>query len=713
MFVFQFSESDLSKPDAVVGKVSGVEIIEFRSPKVFIDKSILIGMPEKKLKNNIKNVSSTLCSIPKRRRGRPRKVPILEEKSPTDISSRNRKHSGETPYLKDGSQSRATSTNQRRSQRTGLKPTKVLSDISSEYSKTKRRKRPKRQLSDERKTTCPICRKAYPHNYMDDHFEKMHQVRSDVPVQDDHKCPITGCLAKIRSRVQLKRHFIVHLENNPYICKVPGCGFKADALCHLKRHLRQHTGADLFQCPKCKVCYTKKKMLDNHKCIFDPNLLIRDVNGFLRMKTGQSRYTDMAVPCDILNENETIVNINQVIQNDPVYLRVVKENPEFENAIFGESSSHLIRVKAKGITTKSYKCDPCATLFFEKKVWITHKKTCEVKPKAEPASLIKLGCPLCGGSFDSFEDLVNHARRDHPSRIYSCVDCERLYSTGKVLERHLERHEKPFGCMRCPRRFPSKPEQTKHKKKCTSKWECSKCGKALQSLLSLKRHWKTMHGVTVENKDYQGQGFAKIKPRFTCKSCATAFSDKYGMATHQKICVKDSGSGGVKLGCPVCGKTYENFKVLVEHVEWLHPFNVFKCDDCERLYSRKTSLSKHLELHKRRYRCPVCNLRFESESERDRHKTTCVAVQKVSCDQRTATRKPKKINKIASHFVEEESEPIVKTETAEEEGSLETGSDTNSGLEQPVDILIKEEEDSKPVIVNHVDSVQEHEFFLL
>lgn len=106
------------------------------------------------------------------------------------------------------------------------------------------------QLSSERNKTIdtdfdPILenrrsRRKRPFKYTSDekNFQPEDVGQKDADNRKKFYCPI--CKAGLQDTYHLGRHFVEHLELNPFVCKLPGCGQRSRDVLHLKRHLLGH-----------------------------------------------------------------------------------------------------------------------------------------------------------------------------------------------------------------------------------------------------------------------------------------------------------------------------------------------------------------------------------------------------------------------------------------------------------------------------------------
>lgn len=368
------------------------------------------------------------------------------------------------------------------------------------------------------KTRCPHCNKTIDVYYMKSHIERKHSSKPDSNVEGEFRCPIEDCRALVKTQQQLKAHFILHLENNPYACPVPGCKVRCDAQCHLDRHMRLHK-SELLQCSKCQVYYSRKDKLEKHTCIWDKSKLKYDDNGLLRPVNAQPRIERISNDNDSEGKVRRKVNINLIISQDPVYLQVTNDNPGFEQLLFG---NRLVKM-SKGNRPMTFDCTDCSTRFYDKKGLQMHGEKCVKLETTEGSAMDTIvGCPLCGLSFGNKNLLSRHAHVIHkPTEVFICSQCDFMFSTKTNLQNHLARiHAGGHSCSGCSQRFPTHDELNLHKAKCSlANAECTECGKILANQMSLRRHWLLIHGREIDPYTEKSPGLRKggrIKNRNDC-----------------------------------------------------------------------------------------------------------------------------------------------------------------------------------------------------
>lgn len=129
-----------------------------------------------------------------------------------------------------------------------------------------------------------------------------------------------------------------------------------------------------------------------------------------------------------------------------------------------------------------------------------------------------------------------------------------------------------------------------------------------------------------------------------CKNCGTCFESIESLLEHRANCNKNvvdvvevtEDNKKHEFVCDICHQAFKTSQYLFRHMV-IHT-DVFKCDKCEKTFSRKDSMQKHVlkccpelaEKYKIFY-CEVCFRVFSKESGRKRHVEKCKSVQCNAC----------------------------------------------------------------------------------
>ncbi|KAG8182563.1 hypothetical protein JTE90_007300 [Oedothorax gibbosus] len=204
-----------------------------------------------------------------------------------------------------------------------------------------------------------------------------------------------------------------------------------------------------------------------------------------------------------------------------------------------------------------------------------------------PAAFTGLSCfGLSLYSFSSSKETPTSASPDaltlkstSGGDVFSCVKCDKMFSTPHGLEVHARRSHsgrRPFACELCNKTFGHEVSLTQHRAVHTAErtFECKQCGKSFKRSSTLSTHL-LIHSDT--------------RP-YPCQYCGKRFHQKSDMKKHTYI-----HTGEKPHKCAVCGKAFSQSSNLITHSRKHTGFKPFACDICGRAFQRKVDLRRHKE----------------------------------------------------------------------------------------------------------------------
>lgn len=210
----------------------------------------------------------------------------------------------------------------------------------------------------------------------------------------------------------------------------------------------------------------------------------------------------------------------------------------------------------------------------------------------------------CSKAYTSITHLKRHVRSIHQKDKQQCkknvpcdVDtCCKMFTTLSNMQRHMrEVHENPkiYKCLFCEEKFTQK--------------------------LKMRRHEISKH--------------TRVYPH-SCEKCSRGFYQKWQWEKHRERCKV--------YPCPSCEKIFEKWSSFLKHCrDTQHSRTYYKCEYCERTYSKPVELQKHIMVKhlanenttKVAYRChhKGCNKSYAYEKNLRQHIITIHEGKKFKC----------------------------------------------------------------------------------
>lgn len=320
-----------------------------------------------------------------------------------------------------------------------------------------------------------------------------------------------------------------------------------------------------------------------------------------------------------------------------------------------KSASRKYTTITEGTRMFNLKCVKCDKTFSNKKIFRQHKLEHEnLYRELEPNEItIDFNCVICNDEHDNEAELNKHLpihlKLFVGDRI-KCFQCPIKFSTFDEMIQHTKYHllPKTHICTQCQKKLPfddkiynhiqthiKKKEYTYEKVK-QQNCICPTCGKTLSCETNLKTHLRDVHAGDelkrfecklclrkFPNKTKLNRHSAihsKDRP-YVCELCSSAFKLREGLSKHMK---RHNGTYAKPHQCSVCSLKFDSRDRLSIHMMGHDGIKPHACQYCDRAYTLKSDLVKHLQknhLGNAIYRCTFidCTEAFRLKVELSEH----------------------------------------------------------------------------------------------
>ncbi|KAK3930390.1 Zinc finger protein 287 [Frankliniella fusca] len=345
---------------------------------------------------------------------------------------------------------------------------------------------------------CPWCplTSSLPET-IEEHKKVCHPVPSGKPEissQSQHICEVCG--KEFARSWHLKRHFIIHSGERPFICVDCGDTFvtAGDLSFH---HQRDHT---TFACKLCPETFARIAYLKLHSKIH------RSESGKWRCFVCDSEYDTKS---DLIDHQTTHAMLNSIMKGVCEQCGMsFKSVVDLENHM----KSHIV-IHACPLCNKSFKQSTTLTEHMRN----MHK----VEPPGKTGKMSALFvCLQCQREYDNILSLKQHLQMHSWAKPCKCPECGDCFRGANDLKVHMRVHtgERPFQCPVCHERFTQKGNLNVHIRTHTGEkpFECQICGRCFLKSSNLKEHLKVHQDkvrVTNNNEGKMKHGMMALETK--------------------------------------------------------------------------------------------------------------------------------------------------------------------------------------------------------
>ena len=312
----------------------------------------------------------------------------------------------------------------------------------------------------------------------------------------------------------------------------------------------------------------------------------------------------------------------------------------------------VLNQELRQLLKNNLKCERCGSLFDSN---TGLKRNLDTHPKTRTEV-----CPTCGKAFYTKSTLLQHIRihTEYP-RPYPCDQCDYKAVNRYILRNHIDTHtEGKYPCHVCD--FVSKTYVAlrshvlkTHREGEQEQYYCDKCNRQLKSKSNLENHLK--HSRCHRTTDF-----------YNCSFCQKQFKDQAHLKRHIKL-HNDSDSKPFK--CPRCVLSFRENYNLQKHISGVHEKGeLFKCNQCDKVYKYRNSLSDHIDMAhntdktKPLFNCKQCHKSFFHAKVLRTHQLRVHVEAEKECP--LCCRMFKQKSKLNRHLREVHKEAIIKPTTS-------------------------------------------------
>lgn len=224
-------------------------------------------------------------------------------------------------------------------------------------------------------------------------------------------------------------------------------------------------------------------------------------------------------------------------------------------------------------------------------------------------------CEICTKTFTQSNNFKEHVLLHQDKNQFYCEKCGCGFRHRSHFNIHLKRHDdtkaqpclKKFNCCFCEKKLNTSYQKMEHERTHTKEkpFLCKICGRRFVALPTLRRHNSTHN-----------------KSSYQCSTCLKFFKQKSSLTRHIDAHFGQSAKNAL---CD-CGKTFTQFASLKKHKlicknQTQPVFKPFQCQICQKKFLTKSDLNRHVTTHDptKKYKCLICSAHLKTKQTFKRH----------------------------------------------------------------------------------------------
>ena len=295
-------------------------------------------------------------------------------------------------------------------------------------------------------------------------------------------------------------------------------------------------------------------------------------------------------------------------------------------------------------------CYICLKRLSKKSKMKAHIEVVHEKNPVAKASNNYSKCDMC--DFKGSQGLLTkHCEEAHPDSPYLCDKCDyKSYSKINFAKHVKIKHSSIpwYHCDQCDFTSHNLAKLKRHVDGVhlnLKPFQCHVCPKAVKSQRQLNYHLVKVHSVTMSQevmeqveKDFIGTKEAVKRPRPVepkCLKCDTLCDSETDLNQHVTLCYKGLYND-IEFKCNKCDSQWSSAEALHYHLFNTHFSKGCVCDMCGRIFTNYNYLVTHKASHLniKRFPCDQCDKKYTTKMSLERHvNAEHVQTQEFFCDQ--------------------------------------------------------------------------------